>query len=191
MKGRGNTDTKTGITASRTTQRGTKHGVDGTSSRAQDSTISRLLFRLNKEAWDPKALNWSERVLARDLQLTLWQPHLPREAGGRLWYLAGLILNSHLPPPRIALPFTPLAYWFSPAHPCTLNTTGSMSGWGRHVLSQNSFQAGKPGVHTHSPQGTHCTAIIRPSPLSQEVIPAGRGWGVIRQRTRHQPWSVF
>lgn len=49
------------IMTSRATQQSDKaQGVDGPSSRAQGSTISRLLFRLNKEAWDPKALRWME-----------------------------------------------------------------------------------------------------------------------------------
>lgn len=138
---------------------------------------------LTRRLGTPKhCAGWGERVLARDLQLTLWQPHLPRDAGGKLWYPAGLTLSSH--PLLLEQPCL-LHLWLigsSPAHPCTLNTTGSRSGWGRRVLSQNSFQAGKPGVHTHRPQGTHCTAIIRPIPLSQGVIPAGRGWGMIRQK---------
>lgn len=58
-----------------TTQEPNKaQGMGGPSSLAQGSSVPRFLFRLNKEAWDPKAPNWSERVLAQDLQLVRWQP---------------------------------------------------------------------------------------------------------------------
>lgn len=47
VKGRANTDMKTGITTSTTTQQSDKaQGRDGPSSLAQGSTVSRLLFRL-------------------------------------------------------------------------------------------------------------------------------------------------
>lgn len=68
--------------ASGTTQEPNKaQGMGGPSSLAQGSSVPRFLFRLNKEAWDPKAPNWSERVLAQDLQLVRWQPHLAGDAG--------------------------------------------------------------------------------------------------------------
>lgn len=51
---------------------------------------------LTRRLGTPKhCAGWGERVLASDLQLTLWQPHLPRDAGGGLWYPAGLTLSSH------------------------------------------------------------------------------------------------
>lgn len=51
-----------------TTQEPNKaQGMGGPSSLAQGSSVPRFLFRLHKEAWDPKASTWSERVLAQDL----------------------------------------------------------------------------------------------------------------------------
>jgi hypothetical protein len=56
--------------ASGTTQEPNKaQGMGGPSSLAQGSSVPRFLSRLNKEAWDPSASNWSEGVLAQDSQL--------------------------------------------------------------------------------------------------------------------------
>lgn len=60
MKGRGNTDTKTDNDIEDNTAVGQSTAGGCPSSWAQGSAISRLLFRLNKEAWDPKALSWTE-----------------------------------------------------------------------------------------------------------------------------------
>lgn len=58
------------------------------------------------------------------------------------------------------------------------NTTDGMSGWGRDVLSRNSFQTGQPGGTRVQISGHKaCTAIIRPTPPSQDVFPAGKGSG--------------
>lgn len=65
--------------ASGTTQEPNKaQGVGGPSSLAQEVKCTQIFSRLNKEARDPNALNWSERVLAQDLQ-----PYLAGDAGGR------------------------------------------------------------------------------------------------------------
>lgn len=78
-------------------------------------------------------------------------------------------VNPSLPPapPRIALPFTPLAYWFSACQ-------------GRPACVKPEFIPGRKSRCTYTQSSGH--SYHQTYSLGPGVIPAGRGWGGTRQK---------